>query len=198
MAHSGPSRACASFAPTMSVCNFGHFDRFSTFAARRALGSAYPCTPDAWTRGPYMTWVLCVLVPMVHTPRGRSRATFVKALAQSECGQFCHFGICGPNWDRHHAEWHGDLCEPRAGESSFNSWWIAYGMADLISKPAWRYTIGSTPNFGSFRAAKMSPFWDPNFPLPCGQLAAPSLYAHGEPGPNFKLYTEIKVSGPAS
>ena len=51
-----------------------------------------------------MTWVLWVMVPMVHTPRGRSGATFVKALAQSECGQFCNFDICGPNWDRHHAE----------------------------------------------------------------------------------------------
>ena len=50
-----------------------------------------------------MTWVLCIMVPMVHTPRGRSGATFVKALAQSECGQFYHFGICGPNWDRHHS-----------------------------------------------------------------------------------------------
>ena len=108
MAHSGPSRACASFAPTMSVRIFGHFEQFSTFSARRALCSAHPCTPDAWTNGPYMTWVLRILVPMVHTPRGRSGATFVKALAQSECGQFCHFGICGPNWDCHHAEWHGD------------------------------------------------------------------------------------------
>ena len=98
MAHSGPSRACASFAPTMSVRIFGHFEQFSTFAARRALCSAYPCTPDAWTNGPYMTWMLCILVPMVHTPRGRSGATFVKALAQSECGQFCHFGIRGSNW----------------------------------------------------------------------------------------------------
>ena len=45
-----------------------------------------------------MTWVLCILVPMVHTSRGRSGATFVKVLAQSGCGHFCHFGICGPNW----------------------------------------------------------------------------------------------------
>ena len=44
----------------------------------------------------------------------------------------------------------------------------------------------------------MTPFWDPNFPLPCGQLAGPFLYAHREPGPNFKLYTQIKVLGPAS
>ena len=122
-----------------------------------------------------MTWVLWVMVPMVHTSRGRSGATFVKVLAQSECGQFCNFDICGPNWDRHHAEWHGDLLEPRPWESPLDSRRIAYGMADPISKPAWRYTIGSTPNFGSFQAAKMTQFWDPNFPLPCGQLAAPFL-----------------------
>ena len=191
MAHSGPSRACASFAPTMSVRIFGHFEQFSTFAARRALCSAHPCTPDAWTNGPYMTWVLCILVPMVHTPRGRSGATFVKVLAQSECGQLCHFGICGPNWDCHHAEWHEDLWEPSAWQSLLDSRWMAYGMADPISKPAWRYTIGSTPNFGSFRAAKMTPFWDLNFTAQCGQLAAPYLFAHREPGPSSKLYTQI-------
>ena len=51
-----------------------------------------------------MTWVLWTLVPMVHTPRGPSGATFVRVLAQSECGQFCHFGICGPNWHCHQAK----------------------------------------------------------------------------------------------
>ena len=51
--------------------------------------------------------------------------------------------------------------------------------------------LGAPPNFGSFRVAKMTPFWDPNFTPPCGQLAAPYLYAHREPGPNFKLYTQI-------
>ena len=173
MAHSGPSRACASFAPTMSVRIFGHLEHFSTFAARRALCSAYPCTPDAWTNGPYMTWVLCILVPMVHTPRGRSGTTFAKALAQSECGQFCHFGICGHKWDCHHAKWHEDLQEPSALDPPLDSCWIAYGMADPISKPAWRYTIGSTPNFGSFRAAKMTPFWDPNFTPPVRSIGGP-------------------------
>ena len=44
----------------------------------------------------------------------------------------------------------------------------------------------------------MTPFWDPNFTPPCGQLAAPYLYAHEEPGPNSKLYTHIKVLSPAS
>ena len=138
-----------------------------------------------------MTWVIWILVFMVHTPRGRSGATFVKALAQGECGQFCHFGICGPNWDRHHAKWHEDLWEPRAWGSQLDSRWIAYGMADPISKPALRYTIRCTPDFGSFQAAKMTPFWVPIFPLPCGQLAAPLHYAHKEPGPHFQLYTRI-------
>ena len=113
-------------------------------------------------------------------------------------GNFAIFRICGPNWDRHHAKWHGDLREPSAWESQLDSWWITYGMADLISKPAWRYTIGSAPNFASFRAAKMTPFWDPNFNPPCGQLAAPFLYAHREPEPNSKLYTQIEVLGTAS
>ena len=125
-------------------------------------------------------WTIYDMGVMGNGPHGShttwaKRSTFVKALAQSECGQFYHFVMCGPNWDRHHAKGHADLWEPRAWESLFNSRWITYGMADLISKPAWRYTIGSTPNFGSFRAAKMTPFWDPNFPLPCGQLAAPFL-----------------------
>ena len=44
----------------------------------------------------------------------------------------------------------------------------------------------------------MTPLWDPNFPLPCGQLAAPFLYAQREPGPNFKLYSQILVLGLAS
>ena len=51
--------------------------------------------------------------------------------------------------------------------------------------------LGAPPNSGSFRAAKMTPFWDPNFTNPCGQLAAPYLYSHREPGPNSKLYTQI-------
>ena len=64
-------------------------------------------------------------------------------------------------------------------------------MADPISKPAWRYTISGTPDFGSFFAAKMTPFWDPNFTPPCGQLAAPYLYAHEYSGHNFNFCTQI-------
>ena len=51
----------------------------------------------------------------------------------------------------------------RAWESLWDSWWMACGTADLISKPAWRYTIGGTFNFGSFWVTKKTPFWDPNF-----------------------------------
>ena len=78
------------------------------------------------------------------------RSNLVKVLAQSRCRRFCHFGNCGPNWDCHHAEWHENLWEPSAWESLLDSRWMAYGTADLISKPAWRYTIGGTPDFGSF------------------------------------------------
>ena len=38
----------------------------------------------------------------------------------------------------------------------------------------------------------MTAFWDPNFTPPCGQLAAPYLSAHREPGPNSRLYTQIQ------
>ena len=64
-------------------------------------------------------------------------------------------------------------------------------MADPISKPACRYTIEDTPDLGSFSAAKMTPFWDPKFTPPCGQLAAPYLCAHEDPGPNFKSCTQM-------
>ena len=166
MAHSGPSRACASFAPTMNVRIFGHFEQFSTFSARRAPCSAPSCTPDARTNGPYMTWVIWTLVPMARTPHGRGGATFFKVLAQSECGRFCHFCIRGPNWDCHHAEGHGDLWKSRAWESQLDSRWIAYGMADPISKPAWRYTIGSTPEFWLILSSQNDPLLGPQFHPP--------------------------------
>ena len=81
---------------------------------------------------------------------------------------------------------HGSLCWTLGG--SRMEWQIRRG--DIL--------LGAPPNFGSLRAAKMTPFWDPNLTPRCGQLAAPYVYAHREPGPNFKLYTQIKVLGPAS
>ena len=69
----------------------------------------------------------------------------------------------------------------------------------MISKPAWTYTIGSTPKFWLISSSQKDPPLGPQFhPLPCGQLAAPYLCARKEPGPNFKLYTQMKVLGPAS
>ena len=110
---------------------------------------------------------------MVHTPRGRSGATFVRMLAQSDCGQFCHFGICGANWDCHHSKWHGDLWEPSAWESSLDSRWMAYGMADRISKPAWRYTIGSTPELWLISSSQNDPLLGPQFPPPVWSIGGP-------------------------
>ena len=72
-------------------------------------------------------------------------------------------------------------------------------MANRISKPAWRYTIESTPKFWLILSSQNDPLLGPQFfTPPCGQLAAPHLYAHEEPGPNSKLYTQINVLGPAS
>ena len=81
------------------------------------------------------------------------------------------------------SQMHGSLCLTPGGSR----------MEWRIGSPSWRGDIllGAPPNFGSFRAAKMTPFWDPNFTPPCGQLAAPYLYAHGGAGPNSKLYTQI-------
>ena len=78
---------------------------------------------------------------------------------------------------------HGSLCCTTGGSR----------MEWRIRSPSRRGDIllGAPPNFGSFRAAKMTPFWDPDFGPPCGQLAAPYLYAHQEPGPKSKLYTQI-------
>ena len=55
------------------------------------------------------------------------------------------------------------------------------------------------PKFWLISGSQNDPlFWDPNFNPPCGQLAAPYPYAHREPGPNSRLYTQIEVLGPAS
>ena len=88
-------------------------------------------------------------------------------------------------------------CQGHGSLSSIPGGWR---MEWWIPSPSWRGDIllGPPQNFGSFQAAKMTPFWDPNFTPPCGQLAAPYLYAHREPGPNSKLYTQMKVLNPAS
>ena len=48
------------------------------------------------------------------------------------------------------------------------------------------------PKFWLISSSQNDPLLGPQFhPPPCGQLAAPYLYAHREPGPNSKLYTQI-------
>ena len=43
---------------------------------------------------------------------------------------------------------------------------IAYGMADPISKPAWKYTIGSTPEFWLILSSQNDPILGPQFHPP--------------------------------
>ena len=48
------------------------------------------------------------------------------------------------------------------------------------------------PRFWLILSSQNDLLLGPQFPPPpCGQLAAPYLYAHKEPGPNFKLCTQI-------
>ena len=54
------------------------------------------------------------------------------------------------------------------------------------------------PRFWLILSSQNDPFWDPNFSPPCGQLAAPYLYAHRKPAPNSTFRTQIWVLGPAS
>ena len=72
--------------------------------------------------------------------------------------------------------------EPSAWESLLDSRCVMYGMADQISKPAWRYTIGSTPEFGLISSSQNDPLlgpqfhpprvvnWRPHISLPTGSL----------------------------
>ena len=54
------------------------------------------------------------------------------------------------------------------------------------------------PKFWLISGSQNDPLLRPQFQPPCGQLAAPYLHAHKKPGPNFNLYTQIPVLGPAS
>ena len=69
--------------------------------------------------------------------------------------------------------WHDNLQEPRAWESPLDSWWIAYGMEDPISKPAWRYTIGSTPEFWLILSSQNDPLLGPQFHPPVWSIGGP-------------------------
>ena len=54
-----------------------------------------------------------------------------------------------------------------------DSGWIAYGMADLISKPASRYTIGSTPEFWLILSSQNDPLLGPQFNPPLWSIGGP-------------------------
>ena len=43
---------------------------------------------------------------------------------------------------------------------------MAYGMVNPISKPAWRYTIGSTPEFWLISSSQNDPLLGPQFHPP--------------------------------
>ena len=55
---------------------------------------------------------------------------------------------------------------PSAWKSRLDFWWIVYGMADPIFKPAWRYTIGSTPEFWLISSSQNDPLLGLQFHLP--------------------------------
>ena len=59
-------------------------------------------------------------------------------------------------------------------------------LQDGVEIYYWEHT-----KFWLISSSQNDPILGPNFPLPCGQLAAPFLSDHREPGPNFKLYTQI-------
>ena len=60
---------------------------------------------------------------------------------------------------------HGSLC-PTPGE-------VRSKMADPISKPAWRYTIESTPEFWLISSSQNDPLWGPQFHPPVWSIGGP-------------------------
>ena len=63
--------------------------------------------------------------------------------------------------------------DQREWESLLDSRWIAYGMAHPISKPAWRYTIGSTPEFWLISSSQNDPLLGPQFHPPKWSIGGP-------------------------
>ena len=166
-----------------------HFLPFCIFLARRALCMAPLCTPDTWTNGPHMVCSLCTSVPMTHTPRGRTEAPTHKELCQAHCGQFYHFGTCECYSGYHHAMAHRDCGKPSMCAPTLAPHLDPHRTLSPVSKASWRNTLGILSILAHFWVCQNTPFWDPNFSAPCGQLAAAYRYALGEPGPNFKSCT---------
>ena len=60
-----------------------------------------------------------------------------------------------------------EICESQGhGSLDWTPGGIAYDMADPISKPAWRYTIGSTPKFWLILTGQNDPLFGPQFHPP--------------------------------
>ena len=173
----------------MSVRFFGHFLPFPIFSARRALCSAPPCTPDAWTNGPHMVCSLCTLVPMIHTPRGRTEAPTHKELSQVECGQFCHFGTCEYNSGYRHAMAHEDVCDPSMCGPTLDFHRVPHRTLSPVSEPSWRNTLGDTFNFGSFLGMPKHPFLGPQFQPPMWSIGGPISLCPRGARTQFKVLT---------
>ena len=162
----------------MSERIFGHFLPFPIFLARRALCSALPCTPDAWTNGPHMVCSLCTLVHMTHTPRGRTEGPNHKELGEGECGRFCHFGTCWYNFAYHPGMAHGDLWDPRTRGPTLDSHWVPHRTLSPVSKPSGSNILGDTfdsrslfgyaktPLFGTLISAPHKVDWRPDIFMP--------------------------------
>ena len=54
-----------------------------------------PCTLDAWTSGPIVVCCLCILVPVTHMPRGRTKAPTERELAKVSVGDFTILALVG-------------------------------------------------------------------------------------------------------
>ena len=65
------------------------------------------------------------------------------------------------------------IFESQGQGSQLDSGWIAYGTADLIFKPAWRYTIGSTPEFWLISSSQNDPLLGPQFHPPVWSIGGP-------------------------
>ena len=76
--------------------------------------------------------------------------------------------------------------------------WIAYGMADLISKPAWIYTIGSTPEFWLISSSQNDPLLGPQFHPPRVVNWRPHMSMPTGSPDLILVCTQIEVLGPAS
>ena len=115
------------------------------------------------------------MVPMSHTPRGRTEAPTPKTLWQGKRGQFCHFGARGYNSAYHHAMAHGDLWDPGTCGPTLNSHQIPHRTFSPVSKPLRRNFLGDTFNFGSFLGMPKHPLLGPQFQPPMLSIGFPIL-----------------------